>query len=915
MRSESCHSLAVPLAFVLIDSAGKMASVNQCAERLLKIDAENLLGLYFSDVFSLASGQSFRTSLFPVGAELDIIQIDEQDKNKRFKLNIGGIDESQRQWLQFSKANDCLQKPSEANDTLNRLTKALEGAEIGIWEYDISNKKATFSQQFRMLFTDIEQNLNSWDDFRYLIFGEDLAIFDVFFQQHIENGIPLNFEFRVPVGREVRWFKIQGHLFHQKAQQRVMGSLTDCTQEKSTLSALNNAIETRNIAMQVGNIGIWRALLTDNNDWDWEWDDAANQMFGLSHDDIGDLQKWSEVLHPEDRERVGHALSHALKTGEDFAQRYRAVLPSGQVRYFEGNGKVGQNILGKNCRIDGMVIDQTAIHQAHHKLEKLNSELEKRVEQRTKELTQSMELAEQASQIKTDFLSMMSHELRTPMNAVIGSLDLLTTTKQSIESMDLIDTAKTSAQNLVFILNDILDINKIEAGKLEIEDLAFSISEIIDNVITVFIPTATKANIRLQVYEDPSIPSFVLGDAMRVRQILFNLVGNAIKFTETTKDRKGEVGLHASIIETNEFVSTVSFKISDNGIGIDKATQQKLFMPFTQAERSTTRKYGGTGLGLTICGKLTEMMGGRIEIDSEKGVGSTFNVELPFWRSQETRALDVESLSSVSVAFISFDDSYESLISAYSEYLSEEGAVVSHVKYNGSAKEVEDKDIIFVLSDDLNQYGAQTDDFLFELGEHSRVYLAVAEAYIDEARKAFDNVKVISASPITRLKLIGSIKHLWQSGFEIELEELDLSELLGEEEEKVKQPELKGGVLVVEDNPLNQKLMMKQLNMLGYQCDMADNGEAGRETWRKGNYKLVLTDCHMPKIDGYEMTSMIREIEQQEKREKVPIIAVTGAAMSGDSERCIDAGMNAFVSKPVQLADLRKVLKEWYPND
>ncbi len=907
---------ACPLPVIVINQNDMIVSINEFLENLLATRSENLQckplahafsfekNIHSSNVFNLKPGEEIYAEFKQNASQV-----------KHVRLIVGAVDNNQLLWLFVSEAQDWQCQYQNKNIEISRLNRAIEGANMGVWEYDISSKQAVFSDKFkRLLDINPEKNL-LWQDFIDLIYQADQEIFARLFKEHISSGMPLNFEFRMALGHDVKWLQIKGELFSEKKKPvSAMGSLVDCTHAKQTLCALNDAIESKNIAMEAGKIGLWRAEINADGIWQWSWDDLANEMFGLNPEDKGNLDKWSQTIHPDDLESVTSTLNDSLKTGKVFTKQYRSVLPNGDTRYFTSKGKVGQNILGENCRIDGMCIDQSAIHEVQLELQQLNSQLEAHVEQRTKELQQSKDHAEQANKIKSDFLSMMSHELRTPMNAVIGSLDLLTTTKQTEESMDLLASAKTSALNLVYILNDILDVNKIEAGKLELEDTAFSIAEIIDNVVKVFIPVASKRNINIDVYEDPNIPMFVNGDAMRVRQILFNLIGNAIKFTNSDSDKQGLVRIELGIIESNEFVTNVVFKISDNGIGIDKETQEKLFMPFIQAERSTTRQYGGTGLGLAICGKLTEMMGGRIGLTSAKGQGSCFDVELPFWVSQESKALDVESLSAVRVMLIYFDQSAESRSISFKRFLTDEGAIVSTYFYQEGELLSDSYDVVLMLVNDLSQNQTATEEILKGFADTSKITLSVDNSYIDQAKQLFPSIKVISAQPITRIQLIEIIKNILEKNFGFEeLDfELELDGLLDDLDEVIPEKKLKDGVLVVEDNPLNQKIIMKQLNKLGYECDLAEDGEEGKNTWQKGDYKLILTDCHMPNIDGYQMTQIIRDLEREQKRVAIPIIAVTGAAMTGDAERCYDAGMSDFVSKPVLLSDLRAVLKKWY---
>lgn len=816
---------------------------------------------------------------------------------------------------------------------LNQTNSVIESANIGIWRYNLDNNEVYFSQTFKQLIhlnnaNNTSESKGDWQAFKSLMFAEDRAIFDVMFKTHLNCHTSLYFQFRVIINGNTHWFQIKGDLFVENQQtNNITGTLIECTKEKRTLTELNNAIVSKNIAMDVGKIGTWHAELDAQKKWQWSWDELTNTMFELNPEDIGKTDILLATLHPKDIDMVKNTLKNSLKTGKSFILQYRIILPDGSIRHFVGKGKVGRNMKGECDRIDGICLDQTAMHNIQNELKQLNTQLEARVEQRTEELKQSTEQAEKASKIKSDFLSMMSHELRTPMNAVIGSLDLLATTEQTFESKDLIDTAKTSAENLVFILNDILDINKIEAGKLLLEDRAFSISEVIDNVIKVFIPTAIKKNINLDIYEDPNIPMFVKGDEMRIRQILFNLVGNALKFTKSDQHKKGFVTLDARIIEINEYVSTINFKIVDNGIGMDKPTQQKLFMPFMQAERSTTRNYGGTGLGLAICAKLTEMMGGIIKLTSEKGQGSCFDVELPFWLSQETAALDVESLSAAKVTLVSFASQQQEKMAAYEKFLTADGANVTiHHCPNDDSKVYDFDVMLLLLNDDVSSQDI-VKNLLKNFTNTHNIYIGVPAEYLEKVRKNFKGIRVVNSQPMTRIQLIDTIKKAKENNCglelddlkleldELELDELDFGDLNNLSELTPQNIKTNADILVVEDNPLNQKLIKKQLTKLGYQCDLADDGEQGKQRWQDGNYKLILTDCHMPKVDGYQMSQQIRELEKQQQASPIPIVAVTGAAMTGDAEHCYDAGMSAFVSKPVQLADLKKVLKKWYVHE
>ncbi|MBW8183432.1 PAS domain-containing hybrid sensor histidine kinase/response regulator [Shewanella nanhaiensis] len=812
-------------------------------------------------------------------------------------------------------ANQNKKQPTKivfAESKLHRLSHAISGADIGIWEFTPCTEECYFSPKLKELIGLSIDHPLTLNELRARTSPTYQHHFNIFHSDNLTLGMQCNFDFKIKIAETERWFELRSEVFlNEDNHSTITGSLTDRTQEKEALTALKFAIEARDNALDAGDIGNWQAELNSDNEWIWSWDSRANKMFALQPEDIGNIERWAQQLHPDDKESAINAVQHSLTTGELYDEQYRSVPPHGGVIYVHAKAKIGRDDQNRICRIDGVCVNQTPFFNIQAELQEANDKAEARVKTRTLELQQAKERAEQANQTKSSFLSMMSHELRTPMNAVLGSLDLLSLSKQTPESRELIETATTSAKNLIFILNDILDINKIEAGKMQLEQRDFSITEVIDNVVQIYYPIANGKQIKLDVTEDPTIPKYLEGDAVKVRQIIFNLLGNALKFTSTTTDKLGEVQLNINIVEHNSIIYKVAFSIIDNGIGIEKETQKKLFTPFIQAQRSTTREYGGTGLGLAICGNLAQLMGGEIVLTSCPNEGATFKVELPFWRSKQHTDEPIYQLEGTKIVLLNLDETHNTQ-ELIRQHLESEGALMKVLDSESQLASAREYDSLLVLVGS-HQHFAQLKNIQHKLSESSHLIVATCRNEISTLRQILPHTTILPLHPMTRLQLINSIHKSMDNELCLDLDELDLEQLSIEE---TAQPiSDKAGILVVEDNPLNQKLILKQLSTLGYSCDLAHDGLDGIEHWKNADYKLILTDCHMPKLDGYDMTKKIRELEKESGEKAIPIVAVTGAAMTGDADHCLSTGMNDFVSKPIILKDLKEVVERWYVND
>jgi CheY-like chemotaxis protein len=548
------------------------------------------------------------------------------------------------------------------------------------------------------------------------------------------------------------------------------------------------------------------------------------------------------------------------------------------------------------------MVDLTGRKEAQQRLDAFAAALQ----EKNAALASALEAAQAATQIKSQFLANMSHEIRTPMNGVLGMTELLLATSLSEEQRALARNVSHSGAHLLAIINDILDLSKIEADKFEVASLPFDLGDMVESAIDLLAPGMAGKQVELTCFLSPDVPSRLIGDAARLRQVLLNLIGNAGKFTA-----QGEVSVSVTCPQDTPRHATLRVTVTDTGIGIARDAQPHLFGAFTQADGSTTRKYGGTGLGLAIAQRIVQLMHGEIGVESAEGQGSTFWFTVTLEKDPAARDTYHDTcrdsiLAGSRLLIVDDNATSRSILDRHARFWSMQPECVASGEealtlMRRRAAEAQPFHLALL---DMQMPGMDGAALAGEIGRDDAlrdtqlVLLSSAGSL-----PACGRLAARLSKPIRRRALFECLSRL----------------LNGTGARPAPRPErpavptrgtgLRGRILIAEDNPVNQRVARLQVKQFGFDADVVSDGEAALAALAQSEYTLVLMDCHMPVMDGYEATRELRRREGSAPR--IPVIALTANAYASDREACLESGMDDYISKPVTLKELGAVLARW----
>ncbi len=805
--------------------------------------------------------------------------------------------------VQLIDESEIKQANKELNFAMRRLTLATQVASLGIWVWEFTSNKLNWDQRMCELYAVPESVRTSGlyiDFWRSRCHPDDLQRAEAELSAAIKDAQDFDSVFRIVLpDNSIKFIHVTAmtELEENGSPLRMIGTNQDITQQKQAEAAILESKERLEAAASAGIIGVW--------DWDLKndslyWDSVMHQLFDVPPEEFtGTSKSWADALLPEDREETLKYLQEALQGKRIFNSEFRITWRDGSIHHIKAGSKVIFDEKGQAARMIGVNYDLTEQKQTEIALNEAKAK------------------AESANQLKSDFLANMSHEIRTPMNAVLGLAQLLLDTELNTLQRDYLDKMRKSSESLLGIINDILDYSKIEAGKLRIETTEFDLAELLDATAKLFSYSAEEKGLELIFDIDPDLPPMLMGDPLRLRQVLNNLLGNAVKFT-----LEGNITLRMKALSQQDNRLDLQVSVNDTGIGMTPEQVDRLFAPFEQADSSTTRRFGGTGLGLAICKRLVELMGGTITVRSQSGSGSTFTFDIPMDIADfplcERSAADLRGMRTLVVE--DNDISGEMLLAVLNSWKfdvqiatsGEQGLQMALDALHGGRP----FELILVVWKMPGMDGAQMAQALraeetADADLHKPALVIMVTAY--GRQQALEAIRKVEFNAVLDKPIIASQLYNVIAGLQGEAPDrrnLNRWSTLREAQNRLKA--IHGAhVLLVEDNPTNQLIAKDMLTKMGLKVSLAQNGLEAVAEASQTRYDAILMDLQMPEMDGVQATCRIRDLPEGMD---IPIIAMTAAAMEADKKACLDAGMADFVAKPIDVDLLAAALLRWIPS-
>ncbi len=783
------------------------------------------------------------------------------------------------------------------------MSEAQRIAHLGSWEHDAASGEVKWSpEEWRIFGLDPREFGPHFEEFLAMVHPDDRHMMERINERSAHSRKSFGCDYRIirPDGTVRVLRGIARNLCDELGQVvRVMGTDQDVTDQNKIESELKQRELELTEAQHIALTGSWEWDIVQNKT---SWSAALYSIYGIQPEDlVPSVEGYLALVHPDDRVSVSAVIPKILGARQGCTYEHRIIRPDKSVRHHQVKVKVVLDEDGQPVKLVGTAQDIT---------ERIQLE---------EELKEARDVAIESARLKSEFLANMSHEIRTPMNGVIGMTGLLLDTELDAEQRDCAETIRSSGDALLTIINDILDFSKIEAGKLQFDVVDFDLRNAVEGTVELLAERAREKKLEFASFVHRDVTTALRGDPGRLRQVLTNLAGNALKFTES-----GEVVVSAEKEFETKTAITIRFSVRDTGIGISETTQKKLFQAFTQADGSTTRKYGGTGLGLSISKQLVELMGGKIGVNSVPGEGSTFWFTASFDKqlTAEVQTLpQVESLENLRILIVDDNATNRKILS---HQLQSWGMV--HTEADSGRVAIE---LLKAAAAEGTSYDLAVLDFLmpdmdgFALAEAIKsqpdiapvrvVFLTSAGERGDGARSKSAGISAYLSKPVRQSQLFECLVSVMSKPAEpTDPAGPSLSVLVTKHTLHETKKTSRKLILLAEDNIVNQKVAVRQLHKLGYRADAVANGREAVEALKRIPYDLVLMDCQMPEMDGYEATAEIRRQEGNNKH--TPIVAMTAHALEGDRDHCIAAGMDDYVTKPVKVEELNRILEAFLTN-